>query len=59
MPGNPPGPIPTNNKNTPKVETVNDDSDVEEDKTVSEETIQDKEGFEFQVNPPLPEERRV
>ena len=31
MPGNPPGPIPTNHKNTPKVETVDDDSDTEED----------------------------
>ena len=31
MPGNPPGSIPTNHKNTPKVETVDDDSDTEED----------------------------
>ena len=51
-PGNPPGPIPTNDNNTPEVETVNDDSNTEEDETENEETIQDEEGFEFQVNSP-------
>ena len=33
MPGNPQGNIPTNDSNTPKVETVDDNSDTEEDKT--------------------------
>ena len=33
MPGNPPGPISTNDNNTPKVETVNDESDTVEDET--------------------------
>ena len=32
MPGNPPGLIPTNNNNTPKLETVDDESDTEEDR---------------------------
>ena len=45
MPGNPPGLIPTNNNNTPKLETADDESDTEEDETENEETIQDKEGF--------------
>ena len=58
MPENPTGPIPTKNINMPKVETV-DESDAEEEETESKGKIQDKEGFEFQVNPPLPEERRV
>ena len=31
MPGNPPGPIPTNDKNTPKVDTVDDKYNIEED----------------------------
>ena len=59
IPGNPPWPINTNNNNTTKVDTVDDKSDTEEEKTKNEETIQDKEGFEFQVNLPLPAERRV
>ena len=59
VPGNPPGPIPTNDKNTPKVETVNDESNAEEDETENEETIQGKEGFAFQENSPSPEERHV
>ena len=53
--GNPPGPIPTNDNNMPKVETF-DDSDAENNETENEETIQDEEGFEFQVNSPLPAE---
>ena len=52
MPGNPPEPTSKNNNNTPKVETV-DKSDAEEDKNENKEKIQDKEGFEFQVNSPL------
>ena len=59
IPGNPPRPIPTDKKSTPKVETVGDESDAEEDETEKEETIQDKEGFEFQVNSPSPAEQRV
>ena len=59
MPGNPPGPIPTNDNNMLKVETVDDESDTEEDKNENEETIQDEEGLEFQVNPPSPTERHV
>ena len=59
MPGNPLGSIPTNDNNTPKVETVNNKSNTEEDETENEETIQDKEGFEFQLNSPSPAERRV
>ena len=58
MLGNPPGPIPTNDNNTPKVETV-DESDAEEDETENEEAIQDEEGFDFQVNSPSHAERRV
>ena len=57
--GNPPGHIPTNNNNAPKVETVNNEYDTEEDKTENKETIQDEEGSEFQVNSPSPEEKRV
>ena len=59
MPGNPTWPIPTNDNNTPKVDTVDDESNKEEDKTVNGEKIQDKEGFEFQVNSPSPTEQRV
>ena len=59
MPGNPPGPTLTNDNNTPKVETFDNDPDTEEDKTENKETIQDKEGFELQVNSPSPAERRV
>ena len=59
MHGDRPGPIPKNNNNTPKVETVSDNSETEEDKTENEETIQDEEGFEFQINPPSPAEERV
>ena len=58
MPGNPLEHIPTNNNNKPKVETV-DKSDAEEYETENKETIQDKEGFEFQVNSSSPAERRV
>ena len=50
VPGNPPGPIPTNNNNTYKVETVNNESDTEEDETEEEKTIQYQKAFEFQVN---------
>ena len=32
MSENPPGPIPTNNHNTPNVETIVDESDTEEDR---------------------------
>ena len=59
VPGNPPGPIPTNDNNTPKVGTVDDESDSEEEKSENKETIQDKGGFEFQVKPPSPAERHV
>ena len=59
MHGDRPGPIPKNNNNTPKVETVSDNSETEEDKTENEETIQDEEGFEFQVNSPFPKEQHV
>ena len=58
MPGNPPGPIPTNYNNTPEVETpsdvvtINNESNTKEDENENEETIQDEEGFEFQVNSP-------
>ena len=48
IPDNPPEPTPKNNNNTPKVDTV-----------FNEETIQDEEGFEFQVNSPLPAEKRL
>ena len=58
MPGNNPGPIPTNDNNTPKVETVGE-SDTEEEETENKETIQDKEGFKFQVNSPSPAEQCV
>ena len=58
MPENPTGPIPTKNINMPKVETV-DESDAEEEETESKGKIQDKEGFEFQVNSPSPAERRI
>ena len=54
MPGNPPGHIPTNNNNTPKVETIDDKYNTKEDENENEETLQDKEGFEFQVNSPSP-----
>ena len=37
----------------------NSESDNEEDETENEETIQDEEGFEFQVNSPLSAERHV
>ena len=40
MPGNPPGHILTNNNNTPKVETVKNDSDTEEDGNENEEKRQ-------------------
>ena len=33
MPENPPGPIPTKYNNTPKVETVDDESNTKEDET--------------------------
>ena len=59
MSGNPSGPIHTNNNNTSKVETVDNESDTEEDKFENEETIQDEEGFEFQVNSTWPEERQI
>ena len=65
MPGNLPLPIPTNNNNTPKVETpsdvvtVNDESDTEEDKNENGETIKDKKRFAFQVNSPALVERCV
>ena len=45
IPGNSPGPIPTNDNNMPKVETVNDKSDTEEDETETEETMQCEEMF--------------
>ena len=44
MPGNPPEPTPTNDNNTPKVESV-DKSDAKEDRNENEETVQDEEGF--------------
>ena len=53
--GSPPGPTPTNDISTHKVETVNK-SNTEEDKIENEEIIQDKEGFEFQVKSPSPVE---
>ena len=56
MTENPPGPIPKNDNNTPKVENVDDKPNTEEDKTENEEKIQDEEGFEFQVNSPSPAE---
>ena len=59
MPGNSPGLIPKNDNNTPKVETVGDKPDTEEDETENEERIQDEEGFEFQVNSPFPKEQHV
>ena len=59
IPGNPPRPIPTDKKSTPKVETVGDESDAEEDETEKEETIQDEEGFEFQLISPSPAEQHV
>ena len=43
--GNPTGRILTNNKNMPKVETVDNKSNTEEDETENKETIQDGEGF--------------
>ena len=55
MPGNPPDPTSTNENDTPKVGTV-DKSDAKEDENENEEAIQDKEGFEFQVNSPSPAE---
>ena len=58
MPGNPPEPTPKNNNNTPKVETV-DKSNAEEDKNENKETIQDKEGLEFQVHSPSTAEQHV
>ena len=59
MHGNPPGPIPTNYNNKPKMETVDDEYDTEEGKTENEETIQDEKEFEFQVNSPSHAERRA
>ena len=59
MPGNPPGHIPTNDNNTHKMETVDNKPDTEEDNITNEETIQDEEGFEFQVNSPSPTEQCV
>ena len=59
MHGNPPGPIPTNDNNMPKVETVDDEPDTEEDKTENKKTMQYVEGFEFQVNSPLSAEKHV
>ena len=56
MPGNPPEPTSTNDKNTPKVDTVNK-SDAKEDENENEEAIQDEEGLEFQVNSPSPAEK--
>ena len=53
MPGNPLEPTSTNDNNTPKVVTV-DKSDAKEEKNGNEETIKDEEGFEFQLNSPLP-----
>ena len=58
MTGNPPYPTSTNNKNRPKVETV-DESDAKEDENENEEAIQDEEGFEFQVNSPSPAEQHA
>ena len=58
MPGNPTEPTPRNYNNTTKVETV-DKSEAEEYESENEETIQDEEGFEFQVNPPSPAEQRI
>ena len=58
MPGNPAEPTPTNDNNTPKVETFNEYY-AKEDENENEETIQDEEGFEFQVNSPSPAEQRV
>ena len=43
--GNPTGRILTNNKNMPKVETVDNKSNTEEDETENKETIKDGEGF--------------
>ena len=54
MPGNPPEPTSTSDNNTPKVDTV-DKSDAKEDKNQNKEAIQDKEGFEIQVNSLFPE----
>ena len=48
MPGNPTWPIPTNDNNTPKVDTV-DESDAKENENENKETIKEEEGFEFQV----------
>ena len=59
MPGNYPGPIPTNDNNTPNVDTVKDKYDTEEDETENEETIQDEEGFEFQIHSPFPTEQLI
>ena len=58
MPGNTPEPTSTKNNNTPKVETV-EKSNAEEEEKEKKEAIQDEEGFQFQVNSPLPEEQRV
>ena len=43
--GNPTGRILTNKQNMPKVETVDNKSNTEEDETENKETIQDGEGF--------------
>ena len=65
MPGNLTGTIPTNENNTPKVETpssvvtIDNESDTEEYENENKEIIQDEEGFEFQVNSPTPTERRL
>ena len=59
MPRNPPGPIPTNNNNKSKVDTVDDESNNEEDETENKETIQDEEGFEFQLKSHFPAKRHA
>ena len=58
IPRNPPEPTDKINNNAPKVETVNE-SDAKEDKNENKETIQDEEGFEFQVNSTSPAEQHV
>ena len=59
VPGNPTGTIPTNNNNTPKMETIDDNSDTEEDETENKEKIQDEGGFEVQVESTSPAEKHV